>query len=202
MNEFVDTVGPPLGDILKPLVGVYVGYLLSRIQEQRKQRRLDRDGGNVAVVAAGAACMDASTALLAVLSSGKVGERDSVWLESRHSLLRLEAKVALALHEDINSGVQVQLQEVRDLIWKILPSVENLGITPKEFSENDRKQLNLAWLRLETDGRFLLASVSEDSKSSDTVEKVQDESRPSGIEGMPDGYSRVYKHRKSRKRRR
>lgn len=202
MNAVIDAVGPVLGDILKPLVGVYVGYLLSRLQEQRKQRRLDRDGGDEAVVAAGVACMDAAMALLAVLSSGKVGERDSVWLESRHSLLRLEANVALALHEDVGGGVQVQLREIRDLIWKVLPAVDNLGIAPEDFTSKDRTQLNQAWLQLETDGRFLLEGVVEDSKSRMTVEKVQDESHPSGIAGVPDGHVRAYTHRKSRKRRR
>lgn len=201
MTGFIDTVGPSLGDILKPLVGVYVGYLLSRFQEQRKQRQMDRDGGNVAVVATGTACMDASMALLAVLSSGKVGERDPVWLESRHSLLRLEAKIALALHEDIDSGVQVQLQEIRDLIWNVLPAVDSLGINPEEFTDKDKKELNRAWFRLEADGRFLLASVSEDSKSSYSVEKGHDEPRSSGIDGVPDGYARAYTHRKKRKRR-
>lgn len=170
----LDSLLGALSDIVKTFLGAYFGYLLARRQDDRKLDRQDVDDGNAAILSAGHACMDASVAIWTLLSTQGREKHVEAWLDVRRELLNLESQMALALHEDINGGVQVHLDNTRDQVWALLEAVDVGSTNEEKLTDAHRTSLAAAPKQLEGTGRTLFECVAEDSKSTTVAEKVID----------------------------
>ncbi|WP_018025091.1 hypothetical protein [Corynebacterium ulceribovis] len=183
---------------LLPLIGVYVGYLLSRKQEERRQKRLNIDEGNRALLTAAEECMVLGIKLGELVTSRDIDRRE-LWLPCRRSVLLLESKVALALNQYIDYGYIVTLKQLREQSWELLTAVDNFCAEPSLLTKEQESLLKSAMTSLEMTGRRIFSAVAEDSKSDVDAVLISDEVIPSDQPGVRDGRVQAYTQMKRTK---